>query len=78
MQSPSREIRIKVTADEYQALTELAEYLSLEGTHFDKSQVTLDRLVTMVVQDTAMAHTRPGSWEGSGIIDLLQRHGYSF
>lgn len=44
-----------------------------EGTHGD---LTLNSLAAMLLEDVALATTRPGSWEGSSMGELLLKHGY--
>jgi hypothetical protein len=43
---------------------ELAEGLSLQS------------LTTMLLRDVALTESRPGSWEGSNMIEVLRGHGY--
>ncbi len=35
-----------------------------------------ERLLAMLVEDAAMVITRPGSWEGSNMAQVLMSHGY--
>lgn len=37
----------------------------------------LPRLISMLLEDVALAMRRPGSWEGANMITVLQSHGYS-
>ena len=39
-------------------------------------QLTLTRLTAMLLQDAALVVTRPGSWEGSNMAQVLHSHGY--
>ena len=38
--------------------------------------LTMKRLAEMLMQDCALAVSRPGSWEGSNMIQVLGSHGY--
>jgi hypothetical protein len=35
-------------------------------------------LLCMLAEDAAMTHTRPGSWEGANMLQVLSSHGYQF
>jgi hypothetical protein len=37
----------------------------------------LQRLAGMLMQDVALAVSRPGSWEGANMYQLLSSHGYA-
>lgn len=39
-------------------------------------KLTLERLLAMLLEDAAMVMTRPGSWEGSNMAQVLMSHGY--
>lgn len=39
-------------------------------------KLTLESLLAMLVDDAAMVMTRPGSWEGSNMAQVLMSHGY--
>ncbi|BBU33452.1 hypothetical protein BTHE68_71860 (plasmid) [Burkholderia sp. THE68] len=34
-------------------------------------------LLAMLAEDAAMTHSRPGSWEGANMLQVLTSHGYS-
>jgi hypothetical protein len=38
--------------------------------------LTVARLFDMLAQDLVMTNTRPGSWEGSNMQQVLDSHGY--
>lgn len=38
--------------------------------------LTLARLVEMLLEDAALVITRPGSWEGANMTQVLESHGY--
>lgn len=39
-------------------------------------KLTVESLVAMLVEDAAMVMTRPGSWEGANMAQVLMSHGY--
>lgn len=39
--------------------------------------LTMEKLAKMLLEDVALAWRRPGSWEGSNMINVLQSHGYN-
>lgn len=38
--------------------------------------LTISKLLAMLAEDAAMVISRPGSWEGSNMAQVLQSHGY--
>lgn len=38
--------------------------------------LTASKLLAMLAEDAAMVMSRPGSWEGSNMAQVLQSHGY--
>jgi hypothetical protein len=38
--------------------------------------LAVERLLEMLAEDRGMVISRPGSWEGSGMANLLASHGY--
>lgn len=40
--------------------------------------LTTEGLLEMLAQDVAMVETRPGSWEGAGMTQVLAAHGYNY
>lgn len=44
--------------------------------HSSSGELTISALAEMLLRDVAMAVSRPGSWEGSNMIDVLRSHGY--
>ncbi|MHB0888087.1 hypothetical protein [Acidithiobacillus sp.] len=39
-------------------------------------QLTVKKLAAMLLEDAGMVISRPGSWEGSNMADVLRSHGY--
>ena len=44
--------------------------------HTTHGQLDVVRLLTMLAEDAAMTNSRPGSWEGANMQDVLDAHGY--
>jgi hypothetical protein len=38
--------------------------------------LTVKKLAAMLLEDAGMVISRPGSWEGSNMTDVLRSHGY--
>jgi hypothetical protein len=38
--------------------------------------LTLQRVLELVAEDVGLSVTRPGSWEGANMRDVLRAHGY--
>lgn len=47
-----------------------------KGENNTHGPMTIETLVATLLEDVALATTRPGSWEGGHMGDLLQGHGY--
>lgn len=73
-------ITITVSDATNDALKKLAERCGQSNDACDGANthgpLDVARLVTMLAEDAAMAVLRPGSWEGLGILDVLNAHGY--
>lgn len=56
----------------------IAAFVALNGKGENNTHgpMTLETLVATLLEDVALATTRPGSWEGGHMGDLLQGHGY--
>lgn len=39
-------------------------------------QLNVEKLLLMLAEDAAMTYTRPGSWEGANMQQVLDSHGY--
>jgi hypothetical protein len=68
-------LEIEIT-DKDEAL--IAEFLHDNQTDEFNSHGPLDMIVLagMLLEDVALAVRRPGSWEGSNMIQVLTSHGY--
>lgn len=57
----------------------IEEFLDENQTDEFNSHGPLDAVVLakMLMEDVALAVRRPGSWEGSNMIQVLKSHGYS-
>lgn len=42
---------------------------------YEKEQITVEDLVTQLLEDVCCVLARPGSWEGSGMENHLRSHG---
>jgi len=69
-------IEIEVS-DEDAALIE--EFMDDNQTDESNSHGPLDMIILagMLLEDVALAVRRPGSWEGSNMIQVLTSHGYT-
>jgi len=38
--------------------------------------LNLEKLVAMLLEDIALTRSRPGSWEGHNMLQVLRSHGY--
>ncbi len=49
---------------------------AIESDFNSHGPLTVQRLMDMVAEDVGLSVTRPGSWEGAYMRDLLRAHGY--
>ncbi len=54
-----------------------SEKLDSANTFNSHGKLTLNKLAEMLLEDAAMVISRPGSWEGSNMADVLRSHGYT-
>lgn len=76
-------ITIEIDAEIAENLNLLIKNLSsapVEGSPKEEfnshGRLTISSLAKMLLEDAAMAISRPGSWESSNMIDVLRAHGY--
>ncbi len=73
-------IVVEVSDTTAASLTELAQQCTAADQARDGATthgaLTVPALLAMLAEDAAMAISRPGSWEGASLADLLTRHGY--
>jgi hypothetical protein len=73
-------IEMELRDDVYRGLVMVAEACSVVNKQRDGATThgPLDAkaLLVMLAEDAAMVHSRPGSWEGANIGELLASHGY--
>lgn len=56
-------------------LAEIAEFTAPGAT--SHGELSVELLATMLLEDCALAHRRPGSWEGANMLQVLSGHGYA-
>jgi len=75
-----RQITIQISSATAQNLEELAARCTVAHKHRDgfnsHGPLTVASLISMLAEDAAMVITRPGSWEGSNMAQVLSSHGY--
>lgn len=74
-----KRIQIEIDDQASQNLAELVRQLNANaGTDPFNSHgpLTVKKLVAMLLEDAGMVISRPGSWEGSNMADVLRGHGY--
>jgi len=70
-------IRIHVEiSDEDNKLIEQALERMCQSEANTHGRLDLPRLAAMLLEDVALAVRRPGSWEGTHMIQVLESHGY--
>ena len=75
-----RQFTIEVNNDTASALHELAGRCTLahkhNGGYSSHGVLNVPSLLKMLADDAAMVITRPGSWEGANMAQVLSSHGY--
>lgn len=73
-------ITIQITDEARASLEELAMRCTnsheLRDGFTSHGPLTVTTLMAMLAEDAAMVVTRPGSWEGSNMAQVLSSHGY--
>lgn len=73
-------IDLELKDDVYRGLTMVAEACSIANQQCDggttHGPLDVHAFLVMLAEDAAMVHSRPGSWEGAHMLDLLASHGY--
>ncbi len=64
-----------MTIDETEKLKEAVKELNLTDP-ITKKPVSAFELITVLIDDVILAAERPGSWEGSNMIEVLRCHGF--
>lgn len=72
-----KQLRVHVDECTYLNLKQLVDAMN-RSRHVEgfPAKLTVGTLLQMLAQDCAMVVTRPGSWEGANMADILQGHGY--
>jgi hypothetical protein len=74
------EITIDIAEDTIALLAELARTCTRADRASDGATthgpLTVPALVAMLAEDAAMVISRPGSWEGANMANVLSSHGY--
>lgn len=81
MNEPTRTITFQLDARIYEGLR-MAVHLCNQvhsardgaNTH---GQLTIETALAMLAEDLALTATRPGSWEGANMLQVLCSHGYA-
>jgi hypothetical protein len=70
-------IEVEISDDDAKLIAQALQLMS----HSDANthgKLDLPRLAAMLLEDVALAMSRPGSWEGAHMIQVLESHGYPF
>lgn len=70
------ELTIKIPPADVEQLAAFLATTHDAAKHSTHGVLTMERLILMLLQDVALTRTRPGSWEGSRMANLLASHGY--
>jgi hypothetical protein len=73
-------IAVAVSSDTYQNLVTVVKNCNLSHAERDGATshgpLDVSGLLTMLAEDVAMTNSRPGSWEGANMQQVLDSHGY--
>ena len=73
----AKTIRVELTEEQWDHVRSLCIITQPEDQEFTTyGPLTIRRLVTMLLEDCALAVRRPGSWEGANMLTILRAHGY--
>lgn len=75
-----KRIQIEIHDQTAADLAELVKWLNAnagpEPFYNTHGLLTVKKLAAMLLEDAGMVVSRPGSWEGSNMADVLRCHGY--
>ena len=68
-------IEVEISDDDAKLIEQSLDLMSHSeaNTH---GTLDLPRLAAILLEDVALAISRPGSWEGANMIQVLESHGY--
>jgi hypothetical protein len=69
-------IELGLTGDDVR-LVELFIETTADATACTHGPLDMQTLITMLLEDVALMISRPGSWEGSNMSQVMSSHGYS-
>ena len=73
MNIKTKTIKVKLSIDALECIQ-----VALENYGSEYGPENLNELVELLLRDVAFTISRPGSWEGAGMIDLLRAHGFKY
>ncbi|WP_046869310.1 hypothetical protein [Microvirga massiliensis] len=72
-------LKIEISDEQAQTIQRILDSVNdgreFPGTH---GKLTIEGLIQMLLADVEMVHTRPGSWEGANMAQVLTSHGYEY
>ncbi len=78
--STKRRVTIEMDVETYDNLVAVVDACNFAHTQNDgfntHGKLNVRRLLLMLAEDAAMTYTRPGSWEGANMQQVLDSHGY--
>lgn len=69
-------ISVEISDETAELIEKLLANCNGESNPKPEGDLTIETLTVMLLKDCALAHRRPGSWEGNNMIGVLTSHGY--
>lgn len=70
-------IEVEIPDQEYALIEQFMDGVNQCGEFTTHGPLDLFVLVEMLLEDVALTVSRPGSWEGANMIQVLTSHGYT-
>jgi hypothetical protein len=76
-----KKITITIEESTFESIKSLVDQINInsaDSAEFSNShgKLTVKSAIEMIVEDLGLAESRPGSWEGANMTQVLSSHGY--
>lgn len=75
-----KKITITIEESTFESIKSLVDQINVESIDDSNShgKLTVKSAIEMIVEDLGLAESRPGSWEGANMAQVLSSHGYNW
>lgn len=74
-----KKITINISESTFESIKTLVDQINLHsGAANSHGKLSITSAIEMIVEDLGMVESRPGSWEGANMAQVLSSHGYNW